>query len=93
MYKENELFDTPSNNSKIWRYLDFTKFIDLLDKSSLFFCRLDKLGDPFEGVCPIPSISSIMKDIKIQFNEEKTKGFQKDYSSYVKKLRLLVAGT
>lgn len=33
----------------IWRYMDFTKFISILDKSALFFCRADLLGDPFEG--------------------------------------------
>lgn len=41
---------SPSDDRlKIWRYMDFTKFIDLLDKSALFFSRADKLGDPFEG--------------------------------------------
>lgn len=34
---------------KIWRYMDFIEFVDLLDKSALFFPRADKLGDPFEG--------------------------------------------
>jgi hypothetical protein len=33
----------------IWRYMDILKFISLLDKKSLFFTRLDKLDDPFEG--------------------------------------------
>ncbi len=33
----------------IWRYLDFTKFISLLDKQALFFTRADKLLDQFEG--------------------------------------------
>lgn len=36
----------------IWRYMDFTKFISILDTSSLFFCRSDLLGDPFEGSIP-----------------------------------------
>ncbi len=36
-------------NKKIWRYMDFTKFVSLLDKSALFFTRADRLGDPFEG--------------------------------------------
>ena len=43
---------TPSGNEKIWRYLDFAKFINILDKKSLFFSRVDKLGDPFEGSFP-----------------------------------------
>lgn len=29
--------------------MDFTKFVSLLDRKVLFFCRSDKLGDPFEG--------------------------------------------
>ncbi len=32
--------------------MDFTKFLNLLDKSALFFTRVDKLDDPFEGSCP-----------------------------------------
>ena len=36
-------------NASIWRYMDIIKFISLLDQKSLFFTRLDKLGDPFEG--------------------------------------------
>jgi len=53
MYKEHLVFKSPRNeNTKTWRYMDFTKFVSLLDKSSLFFTRVDKLGDPFEGSCP-----------------------------------------
>jgi hypothetical protein len=33
----------------IWRYMDIIKFISLIDRQSLFFTRLDNLGDPFEG--------------------------------------------
>ena len=50
MYKEHPVFEKPENeNTKIWRYLDFTKFVSLLDKSALFFTRADRLNDPFEG--------------------------------------------
>lgn len=50
MYKEHPVFEKPENeNAKIWRYIDFTKFVSLLDKSALFFTRADRLGDPFEG--------------------------------------------
>jgi hypothetical protein len=50
MYKEHPVFLAPEDeNIEIWRYMDFTKFVSLLDKRSLYFCRVDKLGDPFEG--------------------------------------------
>jgi hypothetical protein len=58
MIKEHPVFIQPSDeNIKIWRYLDFTKFIALLDSQSLFFSRSDKLGDPFEGSYPKGSIA------------------------------------
>lgn len=50
MYNEHKTFLAPKNkNIKVWRYMDFTKFVSLLDKRSLYFCRVGKLGDPFEG--------------------------------------------
>lgn len=35
--------------STIWRYMSFTKFMNLILESSLYFCRGDKFQDPFEG--------------------------------------------
>jgi hypothetical protein len=32
--------------------MDLAKFISLLHSKSLFFCRLDKLEDKFEGASP-----------------------------------------
>jgi hypothetical protein len=29
--------------------MDFTKYVDLIARGSLFLCRADRLGDPFEG--------------------------------------------
>ena len=53
MFEEHPTFVAPENHrGKIWRYMDFTKFVSLLDKQALFFARLDKLDDPFEGSCP-----------------------------------------
>ena len=50
LYSEHPYFEKPEDeNIKIWRYLDFTKFVSLLDKQALFFARSDELGDPFEG--------------------------------------------
>lgn len=50
MYKDNYSFHTPDPSITIWRYLDFTKFVDLLLTSQLFFARSDQFQDPFEGV-------------------------------------------
>jgi hypothetical protein len=39
---------------KIWRYMDFTKFVSMLAKRSLYFVSLKKMSeeDPFEGLLP-----------------------------------------
>lgn len=52
MYKEHPVFNPPPDDAVLWRYMDFTKFVSLLDRSALFFARADKLGDPFEGSLP-----------------------------------------
>lgn len=50
--KLRQLFAVPDENVTIWRYVDFIKFVDLLENQCLFFARVDKLGDDFEGSCP-----------------------------------------
>lgn len=49
MYQELPGFDTPKGDSLIWRYMDFTKLVSLLEKNALFFARGDKFNDAFEG--------------------------------------------
>lgn len=49
-YEEHEVFSPPEDpNAVIWRYMDFTKLVALLDSASLYFARADRLGDEFEG--------------------------------------------
>lgn len=49
MYKEHPVFNPPPSDAILWRYMDFTKYVSILEKQALFFARSDKLGDPFEG--------------------------------------------
>ena len=49
MYEEHPEFISPDPGAVLWRYMDLIKFMSLLETSSLFFARSDKLGDPFEG--------------------------------------------
>ena len=49
MYEESDATTPPPLDAILWRYMDFAKFVSLLDKSSLFFCSAGMLGDPFEG--------------------------------------------
>jgi hypothetical protein len=46
----NQFFDA---TSQIWRYMDFWKFEDLLEKGELFFTRLKVFEDRYEGSNPV----------------------------------------
>ena len=53
MYEAHPVFVQPENeNVKIWRYMDFTKLVSLIDSRELFFTRADRFDDPFEGSWP-----------------------------------------
>lgn len=55
--EKHDAFKIPSNKDiKIWRYMDFSKFISMLEGEALFFSRSDLLGDPFEGAYPALNI-------------------------------------
>ena len=70
--KSEQLFIQPEDiNVKIWRYMDFTKFVALLVKDGLFFPVADKFNDQFEG-----SFSFINKKMRPLIY----KHLKKDYS-------------
>jgi hypothetical protein len=49
-YQKNPVCETPENKDlKVWRYMDFTKFMAMLENKALFFFRLSKFADPLEG--------------------------------------------
>ena len=53
MYEDHPSFIQPeSEKVKVWRYMDFTKFVSLLESRKLYFTRADKFEDPFEGSLP-----------------------------------------
>ena len=44
------LFMPPENPEvPVWRYMDFTKFVSMLENGALFLPMVAKLDDPFEG--------------------------------------------
>lgn len=59
MYENHPLFVPPNPLATLWRYMDFAKFVHVVDSSSLFFSRADLLGDPFEGTLPKANIETM----------------------------------
>jgi hypothetical protein len=50
-------------NTRIWRYCDFPKFISMLEKQALYFCRADRLEDPFEGRATTADVEEYLAQI------------------------------
>jgi hypothetical protein len=49
-YQQHPSFEVPTDeNVKVWRFMDFAKFVDLLETKALFFSRSDRFNDEFEG--------------------------------------------
>lgn len=44
--------DPADTGVPIWRYMDFTKLVSMLENEGLYLSRADLLGDPFEGSIP-----------------------------------------
>jgi len=53
--------------TKIWRYMDFAKFVSILDNRSLYFSRADFLGDPFEGASGIAERKEVWDEFYMEF--------------------------
>ncbi len=49
MYHIDPEFKAPQKCRRIWRYMDFSQFVNMLETESLYFTRLDLLDDPHEG--------------------------------------------
>jgi hypothetical protein len=66
-YEPHDVFTPPQDpGAIIWRYLDFTKLVSLLDSQALFFARADTLGDEFEGSYSLANVQlrpEIYKDV------------------------------
>jgi hypothetical protein len=41
--------DETSDDSTIWQYMDFAKLVSILERRELFFVRIDRVTDPYEG--------------------------------------------
>ena len=62
MYKNNPNSTLPENlDTIVWKYLDLSKFLDLLLSQKLFMSRSDKFEDQYEGTFSEPTFEEIKK--------------------------------
>lgn len=78
MYVSNEQITLPHPDTIVWKYLDLSKFLDLLLCRQLFLSRSDKFEDQYEGTFSEPTFEEIKKLSEIR------PGFMDYYKSHRK---------
>jgi hypothetical protein len=58
---DHESFFPPKENCALWRYVDLTKLLSLLETRALHFTRADQLDDPYEGM-PSHAVVQLLRD-------------------------------
>ncbi|HEY0046110.1 MAG TPA: hypothetical protein VGB44_05290 [Flavobacterium sp.] len=62
MYVRNQNIKLPEDpNTIIWKYLSFSKFLDLLLSKKLFMARSDKFEDQYEGTFSEPTFEEMKR--------------------------------
>ena len=62
MYLNNKNIKLPEDpNTIVWKYLDLSKFLDLLLSQKLFMSRSDKFEDQYEGTFSEPTYEEIKR--------------------------------
>lgn len=60
----------PVPETVLWRYMDFAKFVAMLNSGGFYFARADKLGDPFEGARGLASRKAEWTDFTLNYYRE-----------------------
>ncbi|OYQ38397.1 hypothetical protein CHU92_05175 [Flavobacterium cyanobacteriorum] len=61
MYISHKNIDAPAPDTIVWKYLDLSKFLDLLLCRQLFMSRSDKFEDQYEGTFSEPTFEELKK--------------------------------
>jgi hypothetical protein len=62
--------EVPPDDAILWRYMDFYKFMYMIEKQRLWFSRVDRLEDPYEGTMASAERANIEKLISASDSSE-----------------------
>jgi len=70
VYEDQIPIEHPDINQTIWRYMDFSKYVDLLTTSELHFARADRLEDPYD-CSPMQFYGEPQKQLSLEYPQIK----------------------
>ena len=79
LYEEaHYLIRMPDESELLWRYISFARYLTMLTTSKLWFSRVDKFDDPFEGA--VTPLNAAMREEQIrQFEIHAIPGAKKHF--------------
>jgi len=81
MFVHNPHINTPGSDIIVWKYLDLSKFLDLLLCKRLFMARSDKFEDQYEGTFSEPTFEELKR--MSEDNPEFLKSYKKQRENVV----------
>ncbi len=95
MIRDLEIFPPINDDEVIWRYMDFASFYSLLLTKGLFFRRVDKYSDQYEGTLPDEIKEQFIESFSLHSFpfENKEDAKEKMENSFIAHLRELNKGT
>ncbi len=93
MYEQHPSFDEPPNETVIWRYMNLSKFAAMLFNSSLFFSRIDQLGDTTEGTIQLKLLMSQDRAVKSDREEDNPVTYKTNLDVYLGSIEMMRLST
>lgn len=61
----------PASDDDLWRYIDFTQFVSLLENEALWFAQAAEFFDPYEGALPQAKLDELAKSVPDEVDDSR----------------------
>jgi hypothetical protein len=58
----------PSSDAYVWRYLNFTQLLSIIERDAIWFTHVNDFEDPYEGTIPKANLEKEIEEIKDEFD-------------------------
>lgn len=59
----------PASDDQLWRYIDFTQFVSILENEALWFSQASAFFDPFEGALPREKLQELAEQVPNEIDD------------------------
>ena len=72
----------PASDSRIWRYINLTQLLSILEKESLWFTDISNFEDPYEGTVPKGNVQDEIQEMssRLEVSDETAKVLHSFYT-------------